>query len=74
MITEKNDVMLKNHRLVFDRVYGMVSLELENLCRIRPVGAVDDVESYKIGVLKKILLTIKSLGVVIEHSKDGKNN
>ena len=70
MTKEKNIDILENPKLVFDRIYDLVSFELENLCLKYSVGAVDNIESYKIGVLKKILLTIKSLSVVIEHSKD----
>ena len=70
MTRENNDDIFKNPRHVFDRIYDVVSLELEKLCFSHPVGAVNDVESYKIGMLKKILLTIQSLKVVIEHSKD----
>lgn len=70
MTKENNIDILEDPQLVFDRIYDVVSIELGNLCLKYPVGAIDNIEGYKIGILKKVLLTMKSLRVVIKHSKD----
>lgn len=66
----KDNFIFDNPQLAFDGLYNFVSLKLDILCSNYPACAIDNINGYRIGFLKKILNTIESLRVVIEISKD----
>ena len=70
MNCSKDNFILDNPQPVFDGLYNFVSLKLGILCSNYPVSAIDNINGYRVGFLKKILNTIESLRVVIEISKD----
>ena len=69
MNCSKDNFILDNPQPVFDGLYNFVSLKLGILCSNYPVSAIDNINGYRVGFLKKILNTIESLRVVIDLQK-----